>query len=751
MNAGADQDSSSSAAPPDTNTSSAGDGVVDVEGDTTEGTPGSNEQQESNVDASGSTEVVRVRSPKPVYNIDGSPAEVDAAVTTAIDQFSVPAGFVKKGERVDSFMYSLGVYVEEIGGKDHKFFCLATAKCRNSKKIIPCRKGDRSNVNTHLKKQHRMQGTEGAQKAKTKKVAQQSIQSAVDASSHSGVKHYAPSAENQAADKASEILFIVFKSVLSEFGVKISDLAGGTTDSGSDVKAMCVNFLLRQHKVSWDWCVCHLADRAAEHAFGTSADPQKSKNKDARAVVQLVIKAASKVNQSHVFKQKLDEAQLEMTGEVLKIRKHAPQRWLSLVHVMERIIRLWHVFRKVYANDGVEFPLDKGDNKDDILQLYSLLQPLAAITRDGQYGAVPMSAEMHMAFAELKQEVLDTTKPLRVFDIPPTPDSPAALQSDEEFPVTGKTAKKPLPHKLVEPAALRPVAAKTRGLLGEALVEKLYGRVWDEDRADPSPFRNAAVLLTPSYKDSKFLDAYALTEGDAQHLSESKAHLAPTLDDEVQSALDASWEDIRTRASDAARKKHAEAATVTDGQPPLKRFCTPNGAAKPRFASLARSRTSHQSADESDGDSALAVLMKQVSQEIERYQSLYITAEELDTRAILPWWQQTGRDSFPYLAPVAQQVLGNQAGAAQVERDFSSCANLLTRNRSRMDTYWVEMVMFLHSNLEHIPAFKNIPIIDAKDVHKCLPPRFNGGDADLAAAEAAFDVICNTKTGDVGL
>eukprot|EP00752_Nemacystus_decipiens_P002422 g2283.t1 len=618
MNAGADQDSSSSAAPPDTNTSSAGDGVVDVEGDTTEGTPGSNEQQESNVDASGSTEVVRVRSPKPVYNIDGSPAEVDAAVTTAIDQFSVPAGFVKKGERVDSFMYSLGVYVEEIGGKDHKFFCLATAKCRNSKKIIPCRKGDRSNVNTHLKKQHRMQGTEGAQKAKTKKVAQQSSQSAVDASSHSGVgktrvrellcmemavqmflpfsffssekwrrtigfeasgdtpypklppkrvkhllvemyvatkkavmgnmlkeiekaplpiMHYGIDLWQCKTSGLNEILFIVFKSVLSEFGVKISDLAGGTTDSGSDVKAMCVNFLLRQHKVSWDWCVCHLADRAAEHAFGTSADPQKSKNKDARAVVQLVIKAASKVNQSHVFKQKLDEAQLEMTGEVLKIRKHAPQRWLSLVHVMERIIRLWHVFRKVYANDGVEFPLDKGDNKDDILQLYSLLQPLAAITRDGQYGAVPMSAEMHMAFAELKQEVLDTTKPLRVFDIPPTPDSPAALQSDEEFPVTGKTAKKPLPHKLVEPAALRPVAAKTRGLLGEALVEKLYGRVWDEDRADPSPFRNAAVLLTPSYKDSKFLDAYALTEGDAQHLSESKAHLAPTLDDEPSLGL----------------------------------------------------------------------------------------------------------------------------------------------------------------------------------------------------------------------
>ena len=67
INAGADQ-GSSSAATPDTNTNNAGDGVVDAEEDTAEGTPGSNEQQESNVDASGSTGGVRVISPKPVYN-----------------------------------------------------------------------------------------------------------------------------------------------------------------------------------------------------------------------------------------------------------------------------------------------------------------------------------------------------------------------------------------------------------------------------------------------------------------------------------------------------------------------------------------------------------------------------------------------------------------------------------------------------------------------------------------------------------
>ncbi|CAB1102845.1 unnamed protein product [Ectocarpus sp. CCAP 1310/34] len=61
------------------------------------------------------------------------------------------------------------------------------------------------------------------------------------------------------------------------------------------------------------------------------------------------------------------------------------------------------------------------------------------------------------------------------------------------------------------------------------------------------------------------------------------------------------------------------------------------------------------------------------------------------------------------------------------------------------------MVMFLHVNYKRIPAFKDIPMIAAKDIRTCLPPRFNGGDADLAAAEAAFDVIENTNNSDIGV
>ncbi|CAN0129982.1 unnamed protein product, partial [Pylaiella littoralis] len=97
---------------------------------------------------------------------------------------------------------------------------------------------------------------------------------------------------------------------------------------------------------------------------------------------------------------------------------------------------------------------------------------------------------------------------------------------------------------------------------------------------------------------------------------------------------------------------------------------------------------------------------------------------QLDTRDVLPWWRRKGRKMFPFLAPVAQQVFGNQASASQAERDFSGCGVLLVPNRSRIDTYWAEMVMFLHVNSEHTPALEDIPIIAAKDVGACLPARF---------------------------
>ena len=101
--------------------------------------------------------------------------------------------------------------------------------------------------------------------------------------------------------------------------------------------------------------------------WNTSADPQKSKNPGARSIFSLDFKTAVRVNHSTSFKQTFEELQLEVLNDVFKITKHAPKRWLGMFRTVERMIRLWHVFRRVYAELGVKFLLDKGDNKKAVL------------------------------------------------------------------------------------------------------------------------------------------------------------------------------------------------------------------------------------------------------------------------------------------------------------------------------------------------------------------------------------------------
>lgn len=49
---------------------------------------------------------------------------------------------------------------------------------------------------------------------------------------------------------------------------------------------------------------------------------------------------------------------MELLGECLKIVKHTPPRWLSLISTLERIIRLWHVLRKHHADMKEVFQLE---------------------------------------------------------------------------------------------------------------------------------------------------------------------------------------------------------------------------------------------------------------------------------------------------------------------------------------------------------------------------------------------------------
>ena len=77
---------------------------------------------------------------------------------------------------------------------------------------------------------------------------------------------------------------------------------------------------------------------------------------------------------------------------------------------------------------------------------------------------------------------------------------------------------------------------------------------------------------------------------------------------------------------------------------------------------------------------------------------------------VLMWWKTWG-DSYPLLARVARVLFGAQASAAVLERDFSDAGRMMTSSRSTMDSKYVEMIPFLHGNLDLIP--RDIPKLSA--------------------------------------
>lgn len=443
------------------------------------------------------------------------------------------------------------------------------------------------------------------------------------------IKRYRPAQDALGEAKAAEVLLKILENVLHEFGLRASDLASGTTDSGSDVKSVSVNGLHPKYGVLWNWCCCHLMVKAAEDAFGTHADPQKSKNPEARKMLKNVIGMVGTLHKSPNLTAKFEDLQVDLLGEILKIPNQAPQRWLTLVRTLERVIRLWHVLRKLHSDAGKTFPLEEGDNKDCILQLYSLLQPLSSVTRDGQYGGAPMMADIYMKFGMLKMSVLNTSADLKVFDIPPLGED--GLPDREQ-------QKKPLPHTMVAPDDLHPVAQKARDELCRALVSRFYGRVWDDSCLDPSVLCDAACLLTPPFSEGSYLSAMKLAAEENDYLAAGSSVVAPTTDEEVQEKLDGVWAEIKKRAITSVKTAQSRAAGDggEHGTNLFKRARTGDARSSRRknneddFSVFGRNEVAPF---QNEGD--VDLVEEEVSSEIMRYKGVFMKSTDVSTTTIV--------------------------------------------------------------------------------------------------------------------
>jgi hypothetical protein len=93
------------------------------------------------------------------------------------------------------------------------------------------------------------------------------------------VRQFAPTTDERQAKQLSTILHKWSSGVLEEFSIKVMfDVPTSISDSRSDVKRT-LDILI---DAWWEWCISHLIHLALTEAFGTSIDPNNSKNVDAR-------------------------------------------------------------------------------------------------------------------------------------------------------------------------------------------------------------------------------------------------------------------------------------------------------------------------------------------------------------------------------------------------------------------------------------------------------------------------------------
>ena len=103
----------------------------------------------------------------PIFMSDtGLEYTVPQEISDAVDSFQPPAGYECVGDPEQSFIYSVGNYVQPIDADSPSkptYFCQGSAKCRKYRHQIPCTRGSRSNVNKHLQHVHQLRGvTRGA-------------------------------------------------------------------------------------------------------------------------------------------------------------------------------------------------------------------------------------------------------------------------------------------------------------------------------------------------------------------------------------------------------------------------------------------------------------------------------------------------------------------------------------------------------------------------------------------------------------
>ncbi|CAM9719895.1 unnamed protein product, partial [Laminaria digitata] len=332
--------------------------------------------------------------------------------------------------------------------------------------------------------------------------------------------------------------------------------------------------------------------------------------------------------------------------------------------------------------------------RKEIDELYSLIKPAAQVIVSCQQTYVPTGQAAVLALAALKLTTLNVNSPLDIL----TPARKLAQGGTEGI----GGGERPVSSAPREHDSLTDVARNTRRHLGEAIDWRWFNKRYKGTASKDTDYVfDFQMALHPTTADLRYVDKLAPTLEHAATVKKIITDKLVALAVELAEA-EAGTEGMGSTAPDEpAAKRARQAATPGSVHPIFSETGNKKEAATTaKYASLGLFNKG------GEGASVQPPSFEQIARvELERLRLVdagTLTAE-LSCEGVLKWWKRWV-GSYPLLGRAARVVFGAPASAAVLERDFSDAGRMMTSSRSTTDSKYVEMILFLHGNLDLIPG-----------------------------------------------
>lgn len=549
--------------------------------------------------------------------------------------------------------------------------------------------------------------------------------------------------------KGAELAHLYLEDVAAQFDVDLyQHVFSFTTDAGSNMKRMVGELLDRCMYLQkmddqdprraavdelidamgthllWEWCKCHMLHLGCVDGAGISIKDSKRTNTNplADALLAGVLEVVNGLNRKSQAKELFEAAQqtsvLAGTGRTVKLRSVVKQRWAAIAILLSRVLVFFDEIDKAwYAATGQPCPFK--ENKEELLEIYSIIQPVAALITKCQApmtkGGFPRAVQSHLGLITLRLGALNSNKPLTLLD--PATGAPATETLNERRVVKRRSH-----------AQLSAVAQSVRSLIAEG-IDKRGLRAQYSDPSYKQRATDMAMLLYVPSTSLDYMEVMAELYGvDAGVTLELQAGVELSVKRMVELVIKRQRK-AKAAAAAAARADEGErsAASSTRLAPLFKK--------QKQMAPLAQDAVSMGLLSLGGGGAARAGVGEERSPAAEaqvlldKYKE---RAAELATPAFVAeyppeavgmWWRQQPDDA---LKAVARAVLGQCPSSAPLENYFSTAADIATRRRASLDPCRVEMLLVCNVLRRHLKRFPlhDIMTIAEDKVADFLPSRF---------------------------